>query len=102
MDGVIPAFPDFIPLSHEHKGAIEHFTRNFPPYSDYTFPSLWCWDLEEQCELSALHGNLVVRLTDYVSNAPFLSFIGVNQVEVVLESLFSLLRNTPVPTFRNC
>ena len=92
---MIPQFPRFAPLARNDKQAIEQFTRAFPPYSDFTFPSLWCWNLEGRCELSQLNDNLIVRMADYLSNASLLSFIGHNDVASLVEVLLSALANTP-------
>ncbi len=92
---MIPTFPEFCKLSVDHKEAIETYTRIFPPYSDYTFPSLLSWNIHEQIELSALHGNLVVRFTDYVTNEKFLSFLGNKEVNRTVEALFALIENLP-------
>lgn len=92
---MIPKFPEFRKLVANHKEAIEAYTRIFPPYSDYTFPSLWSWNIHEQIELSDLNGNLVVRFTDYVTNEKFLSFLGDKEVNKTLEALFALIERAP-------
>lgn len=92
---MIPKFPEFRKLVADHKETIEAYTRIFPPYSDYTFPSLWSWNIHEQIELSDLNGNLVVRFTDYVTNEKFLSFLGNKEVIKTLEALFALIECAP-------
>ena len=91
----IPSFPEFSPLALHHQAAIESYTRIFPPYSDYTFPSLWSWNIQEKIEVSVLNGNLVVRFTDYLTNEKFLSFLGSKEVNETLEALFALIEDAP-------
>lgn len=72
----IPEFPEFKKLEITDKEAIEKFTEKFPPYSDFNFTNLWCWDIREKIMLSQLNGNLVVKFYDFITDEPFLSFIG--------------------------
>jgi len=76
---VIPSFPQFKPLTLEDARAVDAHTSRFPSYSDYNFSSLWAWDVRRNRELSELHGNLVVKFTDYASGEPFFSFLGTNE-----------------------
>lgn len=41
---MIPKFPEFKKLELSNKEEIENFTSKFPPYSDFNFVSMWCWD----------------------------------------------------------
>lgn len=72
----IPTFPAFRPLSIGDRGAIEALTRGRLPYSDFGFTSLWCWAREESCAIALRRETLVVQLRDYVTDAPFLTFLG--------------------------
>lgn len=83
----IPRFPAFRRLKIGDRAAIEAITRQFPPYSDFDFTSLYAWDIDETCVISMLGGNLVVRFRDYTSDAHFLSFIGQNAVVETAETL---------------
>lgn len=69
---MIPTFPEFKPLEPTDRAAIEAVVHTFPPYSDFSFTNLYAWDRQ----VSSLHGNLVVRYSDYVDEAPFFTFIG--------------------------
>ena len=73
---VKPVFPNFSKLSLSHKRLIENHTNSYPPFSDFTFASLWTYDTQGTVELSILNNNLVVKFQDYISNEPFYSFIG--------------------------
>jgi hypothetical protein len=78
---MIPQFPEFEKLSLAHKEDIHAITWQYEPYSDYNFTSLWIWDIDEEVEVSQLHGNIIVRFTGYgAADKPFYSFIGTNEV----------------------
>jgi uncharacterized protein len=75
---MIPTFPEFKRLELPDRLEIEQFTSRHPPYSDYNFVSLWCWDVHDRVLLSQLHDHLIVRFTEDVTGVPFYSFIGSN------------------------
>ncbi len=72
----IPTFPTFRPLEIGDRGAIEAWTRGRPPYSDFGFTSLWCWAREGSCAISQRRETLGVQVRDYVTDAPFFTFLG--------------------------
>lgn len=77
---MIPEFPQFKNLELSDKEEVEKFTSKFPPYSDFNFVSMWSWDIKGEMRISQLNGNLVVKFADYLTEKPFLSFIGKNKV----------------------
>ena len=76
----IPTFPTFRPLQIHDRGAIEAMVSPFPPYSDFGFTSLWCWDRGGSCAVSRRKDTLIVQLIDYVSDVSFLTFLGQDDV----------------------
>ncbi len=96
---ILPKFPHFTKLALAHQPIIERYTHKFPPYSDYTFPSLWFWNEGDGVELSDLYGNLVVKFLDYFSKELFLSVLGNNQFDETLNDLFDFV--TPRPDYLN-
>jgi hypothetical protein len=78
---MIPEFPQFKLLELTDKKDVEAFTSKFPPYSDFNFASLWCWNLEGEMRLSILNNNLVVHFTNYLTSEPFYSFLGDKEVD---------------------
>ena len=86
----IPEFPDSKKLALNDKAEIENFVRRFPPYSDYNFTSLYCYDVDDRIEVSWLNGNLVVLFQDYLSDCMFYSFIG---NKLVAETALTLLNH---------
>lgn len=88
---MIPEFPKFKRLEITDRADVEKITSRFPPYSDFNFTSMWCWDTEGQARLSILNDNLVVRFTDYITGEPFYSFLGNKLLNETAEQLMSLL-----------
>lgn len=86
----IPTFPKFKHLDLEDQAEIDQFTRQFPPYSDFNFVSLFCYDTAGDCQISFLNGNLVVRFRDYVTLEPFYSFLGETKISDTVERLMSM------------
>src|ERR1043165_3627696 len=78
---MIPFFPEFKFLEWNDKDNVEKLTKEFPPYSDYNFVSMWSWNTRKKMQVSQLNGNLVLLFYDYVTETPFLSFIGRNDVD---------------------
>lgn len=89
---MIPEFPQFKKLEFSDRGEIINITRNFPPYSDFNFFSMWSWNTEEKFKISQLNGNLVINLTDYLTQEPFLSFIGIKDVEKTAQELITFAK----------
>jgi|SRR3989344_2254853 len=77
---MIPEFPKLKKLEFSDREEIEKFTSKFPPYSDFNFSNMWCWDIYHNMMISQLNENLVVLFSDYISGDSFLSFIGNNKV----------------------
>jgi hypothetical protein len=77
---MIPTFPKFKSLEWCDKAEVQQITSCFPPYSDFNFVSMWSWNTRKKMLMSVLNGNLVLLFYDYVSEAPFLSFIGTNEL----------------------
>jgi hypothetical protein len=76
---MIPTFPKFKRLELSDRPKVEQFTSRYPPYSDFNFTSLWCWDVYGQVLLSQLDDHLIVRFTDDTTGKPFYSFLGSNK-----------------------
>ena len=93
---MLPKFPSFKRLELSDKADIEKITNQFPPYSDFNFTSLWCWDTHDQILISELHNNLVVKFTDYQSLEPFYSFIGINDVDNTVVNLLNLAKKEEI------
>lgn len=86
---MIPLFPKFKNLELEDRKEIEKITKQYPPYSDYNFVSLWSYDVEQSTRISLLYGNLVVKFFDYFGIESFYSFIGATNVKETITALLS-------------
>lgn len=82
---MIPAFPEFRPLEPSDRAAVEAAIRPVSPCSDLNFTNLYAWDMR----VASLHGNLVVRFDDYLSEAPSLAFVGHRRVEATAAELLA-------------
>lgn len=94
---MIPMYPIFKPLALEDREQIISFLQKFPPYSDYTFASLWCWDTEETALTSRFDSHLILRFSDYATGEPLYSLIGQGPVDHVLREIFSRCRREGIP-----
>src|SRR3989344_3412538 len=95
---MITNFPNFKKLGLEDKPLIESFVKRYLPYSDFNFVSLWSYDTDNSYEISYLNKNLVVKQNDYITNEPFISFIGRNKLENTIESLISYAKKQKINT----
>jgi len=84
---VIPEFPRFKSLELDDREEIETFVGAFPPYSDFNFVSLFCYDARNQFKIAFLNGNLVVKMIDYVTREPFYTFLGNSEVITTAQKL---------------
>src|SRR6185369_9800822 len=87
---MLPKFPEFKKLELSDKADIEAITNKYPPYSDFNFTSMWCWDTRGEMMVSELNNNLVVKFADYITGEPFYSFIGTNDTNDTVRQLIGL------------
>lgn len=92
-----PKFPNFKKIELSDRALIESFTENYPPYSDYNFTSLWCWNTKDKTEISEFDGNLVVRFTDYLTGKPFYSFLGPRPYKRTVQKLLQFIEGEGLP-----
>ena len=94
---MIPEFPEFKQLELSDRAEVENITKQFPPYSDFHFPDMWCWDIHEPVLLSKLKENLVVKQTDALSGKPYYSVIGTNAIPATIDCVCSFLTKNGLP-----
>lgn len=80
-------FPSELPLHPSLRAHAESHTELYRPYSDFNFTSLCTYNTKGEVHLSVLNGNLVVRFSDYVTGAPFYSFLGTSSVNETARTL---------------
>lgn len=94
---MIPTFPNFKKLELADKEEFEKHTKKYAPYSDYNFVSIYSYDTEDLIKVSQHLGNLVVMFTDYITNKPFLSFIGNTNIVQTIDNLLAYSQNNNLP-----
>jgi hypothetical protein len=72
----IQAFPNFVPINDTIKDQVYAHASQYPHYSDFNYVNMLAWDLNQQTVVSVLRGNLVVRMSDYLTDERFYSFLG--------------------------
>lgn len=96
---MIPIFPDFAPLTLDHKEDYERLVSLYPPFSDISFATLhiW-WNLEGKLKLCALNGNVVINYhLPFDSENSGFSLIGKHDLEASILALFDYLRREHHP-----
>lgn len=94
----IPLFPEFKNIEPSDREEVLKITSQFPPYSDFDFTSLWTWNTSKGRQLSMLNNNLVVKFTDYTTNEPFISFLGINKTNETVRTLLKYCESVKLPT----
>lgn len=77
----IPTYPEFVCINISHLKEVDEIMSNFEPYADFTFINLFTWSVDDRTELSILHGNLIVRLPDYLTGELIYSIIGSHHID---------------------
>jgi hypothetical protein len=86
----IPKYPTFAVLDVSHQQAITTITKQFEPYSDFNFTSLLSWNTDNATEVSLLHGNLVIKMNDYITDEPCLTILGNKNTNDSINKLLQL------------
>lgn len=84
---VIPQFPNFKKITLDDRKVIEEHHKKYPPYSDFNFVSMWCYNTEGKMLISYLNDNLIVKFQDYITSKSFYSFHGTNQITNTISAL---------------
>jgi hypothetical protein len=84
---MLPLYPEMKKLEMQDKEDVLRYTSSFPPYSDYSFTSLWSWNIRNSLRIAQLHGNLVIRFEDYIHNTLFYSFLGMRELKKTIKTL---------------
>lgn len=93
---MIPKFPIFKKLTLSDKNEIETFVKQYPPYSDYNFVSLWSYNTKGSIEISMLNENLVIKFLDYFGVKHFYSFLGNKKTEETIDTLLTHSKNNNI------
>ncbi|CAN5126649.1 phosphatidylglycerol lysyltransferase domain-containing protein [soil metagenome] len=98
---MIATFPYFSKLDIDHKEEMTTFTRNFEPYSDFSFVNLFSWNVDGTAEIAWLNDNIVIKLPDYLQKGKYIySIIGIHNMDESIEQLLAFApRLDLVPQF---
>lgn len=94
---MIPNFPKFKKLELSDRADIEEITKQFPPYSDFNFTSMWSWDIDGTLLLAKLNDNMVINLPNYLTGKPQYTFIGKNNLKDTIKRLLFLQKESAKP-----
>lgn len=84
---MIPVFPHFKTFELDDRVFIEEFTKQFPPYNDFEFTSLWTYNTADKNAFSVLNNNLVIKIQDFITGDFFYSFLGTNETKNTITKL---------------
>lgn len=83
-------YPKFKKLGIEDKDGVESFTKLFPPYSDFSFLSLFTYNTSGTTEFAFYNDDLIVKFEDYLSGETFYSILGKNKVKETIALLLAM------------
>lgn len=84
---MIPVFPHFKNLELKDWEFIKNYTKQFPPFNDFEFVSLWTYNMGGENSFSLLNDNLVIKIHDFITGKFFYSFLGSNNTHDTISKL---------------
>lgn len=90
----IPQFPQTKKLELSDRKEIEIITKQFPPYSDFHFNSIYSWDVYDSTQISKLNDNLIIKQIDCLTGEQFFSLIGTNSIPKTITEISSFLKQS--------
>lgn len=88
----LPEFPKFARVNESVRSALENYTDQHDPYSDFNYVNLVSWDIAGMAQISQLHGNVVLSYPDYLDGSGFYTFLGNNRVHDTTHQLLETSR----------
>jgi hypothetical protein len=92
---VFKTFPEFSKLTLADRDRYEELIKNYPPYSDYSFPTLmnW-WNALDCCAISTLNDNLVISYwIPGVDSLNGMAVVGINKVDQTICEVIDYLNS---------
>jgi hypothetical protein len=87
---VIANYPLFTEIQVDHKKEIDTICKNFLPYCDFIFSTLYMWEVGKfKTQLSLLNGNLVIKTKNIIGHQIEVSLLGHNDLDKTIEVLLS-------------
>ncbi|HOY31487.1 MAG TPA: phosphatidylglycerol lysyltransferase domain-containing protein [Bacteroidales bacterium] len=99
---MIPQFPAFKNLDLYDKEEVEKYTSAFPPYAEYQFATMCCWEIHQPFQLSIINGNLLLKQTNCLTGEYFFSLIGKNNLTATVRQVLDFLTINHVPSALKC
>jgi len=99
---MIPEFPLFKNLELSDRKEIEAVASQFPPYSEYQFPVMWCWEIHQPFQLSILNSNLIIKQTNCLTGDYFFSLVGTNALPQTIKDLAVFFKQHKLPCTLRC
>jgi uncharacterized protein len=93
-------FLNFKKLKLKDRNIIESFTKNYPPFSDFTFTNLFSWNTDCSTYYSFINGNLAVCQKDYSTDEKVFSFLGSSELDSTVRQLVSYAQSFGVKTLK--
>lgn len=82
---ISPLFPKFKKIGISDSAWIKPLLKEFPPYSDFGFTSMYSWNTNNEMSACILNGNLCVLFEDYESDDKFISLLGKSEIDKSLQ-----------------
>lgn len=86
---MIRIFSKLKKLELDDRHVLSQFTKQFPPYNDFEFLSLWLYNIENKNSFYSLNNNLVIKIQDFITGDFFYSFLGTNKVKKTITTLLA-------------
>lgn len=86
---MIRIFSKLKKLELDDRHVLSQFTKQFPPYNDFEFLSLWLYNIENKNSFYSLNNNLVIKIQDFITGKFFYSFLGTNKVKATITTLLA-------------
>ena len=81
-------YPEFTELGRHHEEEFTRITSRFDFYSDFNLNAIFTWS--DSNYFSILNGNLVLKTTDAITHAPFITLLGDTLMDETLPELLSI------------
>lgn len=86
----------FSPIEFSHRSILSHFTKQFEPYSDFNFTSLYAYNTHDLAQYSILNNNLVLLFEDYLTSEKFLSVLGTSSLLDTFNAMTSYCKSNNI------
>lgn len=82
----------FKALELQDKEILENFVKDYLPFSDFSFISLFTYNTKGTVEYCFYNNNLIIKFEDYMTNEGFYSLIGKHKLHETIEDLLKFAK----------